>query len=137
MAGNDSKPRSAREALAAELLESCDEMLTKHEQIVAKIEQVQQTLPAVVDQSVAHVAKERENATASLRKLFQDARIEMDKDTMALVQKNHALAHEIKNTVAAFRAESRRLFWRTLMAGALGGILAVAAFAGAIWFMLP
>lgn len=137
MAGNDSKPRSIREGLAAELLESCDEMLTKHEQILVKIEQVQQTLPAVVEQSVAHVAKERENATASLRKLAQDARIEMDKDTMALAQKNYALAQEIKSTVAAFRAESRRLFWRTLMAGALGGILAVAAFAGVVWFMLP
>lgn len=137
MAGDNHSGRTAREALAAELLGDADNLLTRMEQGLERMSALEKQLPAVVEQSTLHIRKEREESTAAFRKLVQDTRIALDNDTTKVMQANHVLAQQMQKTVAAFRAESRRLFLRTLLVGAIGGTIAVAIFAALFMILLP
>lgn len=121
---NRNPERTAREALIAELLGDAGELLTRAEALLNRSDQAAVALTASVEQAAAALSQASERAGLEVAESARLAQANTSAEANETLAAARALTQEVNATAAAIQGECRRLFWRTLALGGVGGLIA-------------
>lgn len=129
---NPNPQRTAREALIAELLGDAGELLDRAEILFGRSDQAAEALASAVEQAAAALRLASERAGREVAESARQAQADVGAEANETLVAARALTREVKATAAAIQGESRRLFWRTLALGGVGGLVATSLVGAAI-----